>query len=144
MITIDTPVGPFSMTGDGNTVTAAAFGVDLPAGAVPESAAAAVRSYFDGDLTALLTVPVAQHGTPFLEHAWEVLRTIRRPVTYTEFASLLGRPAAVRAAAHACARNEIGLFTPCHRVLRTDGTLGGYRWGVDVKRWLLKHESGHA
>ncbi|MEU4712555.1 MGMT family protein, partial [Micromonospora purpureochromogenes] len=50
------------------------------------------------------------------------------------------RPAAVRAAAAACARNAAALFVPCHRVLRTDGTLGGYRWGLDVKEWLLGHE----
>jgi methylated-DNA-[protein]-cysteine S-methyltransferase len=62
------------------------------------------------------------------------------PVTYTAFAELTGRPRAVRAAAAACARNAAALFVPCHRVLRTDGTLGGYRWGLDVKRWLLDHE----
>ena len=43
-------------------------------------------------------------------------------------------------ATSACARNAVALFVPCHRVLRTDGTLGGYRWGLDVKRWLLAHE----
>ena len=50
-------------------------------------------------------------------------------------------PAAVRAAAGACARNAAALFVPCHRVLRTGGGLGGFRWGVEVKRWLLDHES---
>ena len=65
----------------------------------------------------------------------------RAPVTYTEFAALAGRPAAVRAAAQACARNAAALFVPCHRVLRTDGSLGGFRWGLPVKRWLLDHES---
>ena len=62
------------------------------------------------------------------------------PITYTAFAALAGRPAAVRAAAQACARNAPALFVPCHRVLRTDGGLGGYRWGLDVKKWLLGHE----
>jgi methylated-DNA-[protein]-cysteine S-methyltransferase len=61
-------------------------------------------------------------------------------VTYTGYARLAGRPAAVRAAAQACARNAVALFVPCHRVVRTDGTLGGYRWGLGVKRWLLDHE----
>jgi methylated-DNA-[protein]-cysteine S-methyltransferase len=63
------------------------------------------------------------------------------PVTYTGFADLAGRPAAVRAAAMACARNAAALFVPCHRVLRLDGSLGGFRWGIPVKRWLLDHEA---
>ena len=72
-----------------------------------------------------------------------MLRTVPagEPVTYTEFAELAGRPAAVRAAAMACARNAAALFVPCHRVLRLDGSLGGFRWGLDVKRWLLAHEA---
>jgi len=103
----------------------------------------AVESYLDGDLTALDAVPVEQvTGGGFLGHAWEVLRQVKpgEPVTYTEFAELAGRPTAVRAAAQACARNAVAPFVPCHRVLRTDGTLGGYRYGLEVKKWLLGHE----
>lgn len=103
----------------------------------------AVHAYFDGDLTAIDAVPVEQvSGGEFREHAWRVLRGVApgAPVTYTAFAALAGRPAAVRAAAGACAHNAVGLFVPCHRVLRTDGSLGGYRWGLDVKKWLLGHE----
>jgi len=65
-------------------------------------------------------------------------------VTYTQVAELAGRPAAIRGAASACARNPVALFIPCHRVLRTDGGLGGYRWGLPVKRWLLEHEKGRS
>ena len=79
-------------------------------------------------------------GGAFLTHAWDVLRTVPAgaPVTYREFAALAGRPPAIRAAAQACARNAAALFVPCHRVLRTDGTLGGFRWGLPVKRgcWI--------
>ena len=113
--------------------------------AVPDLGAVttAVRSYLDGDLAAIDQVVVEQRteGT-FMAHAWAVMRDIKAgdPVTYTAFAALAGRPAAVRAAAAACARNAAALFVPCHRVLRTDGTLGGYRWGLDVKTWLLAHE----
>ena len=88
-------------------------------------------------------MPVRQRtGGAVPGHAWNVLRDVQpgEPVTYTEFAALAGRPAAVRAAAQACARNAAALFVPCHRVLRTDGSLGGFRWGLDVKRWLLGHE----
>jgi methylated-DNA-[protein]-cysteine S-methyltransferase len=62
------------------------------------------------------------------------------PVSYAEYARRSGRPAAIRAAASACARNAAALFVPCHRVLRTDKTLGGFRYGLDVKRWLIAHE----
>jgi methylated-DNA-[protein]-cysteine S-methyltransferase len=104
-----------------------------------------VRSYFDGDRTALDAVVVEQHTAgEFMARAWQVMREIKpgSPVTYTGFAELAGRPAAVRAAAAACARNPVALFTPCHRVLRSDGSLGGYRWGLPVKRWLLDFEAG--
>lgn len=157
---IDTPAGPLSiLTGPGGAVRAAGFTAD-PAGLLPLThpglrgelrdrpdlgpVTVAVRSYLDGDLTAIDAVPVEQHsGGEFMSHAWQVLREVKpgEPVTYTGFAGLAGRPAAVRAAAAACARNAAALFVPCHRVLRTDGTLGGYRWGLDVKRWLLHHEA---
>ncbi len=103
----------------------------------------AVRAYLAGDLAALDAVPVRQASGPFLTHAWQVLRAVApgAPVTYTRYAQLSGRPLAVRAAANACARNAAALFVPCHRVLRTDGSLGGFRWGLAVKRWLLDHES---
>jgi methylated-DNA-[protein]-cysteine S-methyltransferase len=106
---------------------------------------AAVRSYLDGELTAIDEVPVEQHSDgAFLAEAWRLLRRIKpgQPVSYTAFATLAGRPRAVRAAAAACARNAAALFVPCHRVLRTDGTLGGYRYGLPVKAWLLDHEAG--
>jgi methylated-DNA-[protein]-cysteine S-methyltransferase len=75
-----------------------------------------------------------------------VLRTVPagEPDTYAAFAARCGRPAAVRAAAGACARNAAALFVPCHRVLATGGGLGGFRWGTPVKRWLLDHEAAHA
>ncbi|MFF5226168.1 methylated-DNA--[protein]-cysteine S-methyltransferase [Dactylosporangium sp. NPDC000521] len=107
----------------------------------------AAQSYLDGDVHAIDDVVVRQRsGGAFLTHAWDVLRTVPAgaPVTYREFAVLSGRPPAIRAAAQACARNAAALFVPCHRVLRTDGTLGGFRWGLPVKRWLLDHEASVA
>ncbi|GAB3566804.1 methylated-DNA--[protein]-cysteine S-methyltransferase [Amycolatopsis endophytica] len=103
----------------------------------------AIRRYHEGELDAIDDIPVRQRSGEFLQHAWDVLRTVPagKPVTYTEYASLAGRPAAVRAAASACARNAAALFVPCHRVLRIGGALGGFRWGIDVKRWLLDHET---
>ncbi|MCZ7427371.1 methylated-DNA--[protein]-cysteine S-methyltransferase [Micromonospora sp. WMMA1949] len=156
---IDTPAGPLSvLAGPAGAVRAAGFTAE-PAALLPlihprlrgelrERAdlgpvTDAVRAYLDGDLAAIDAIAVEQHtGGPFLTHAWQVLRDVKPgdPVTYTAFAALAGRPAAIRAAAAACARNAAALFVPCHRVLRTDGSLGGYRWGLDVKKWLLGHE----
>ncbi|WP_309124389.1 methylated-DNA--[protein]-cysteine S-methyltransferase, partial [Arthrobacter sp.] len=72
-----------------------------------------------------------------------ILRTVApgKPVTYSEYARLSGRPSAIRAAAGACAFNAAALFVPCHRVIRTDGSLGGFRWGVAVKTSLLAREA---
>lgn len=155
----DTPAGPLGiLAGPDGAVRAAGFTTDLPALLAlvhPRLRAplrqrpdlgpvtTAVTAYLDGELTAVDEIPVEQHTDgAFLAHAWDVLRDLKPgdPITYTELAGLAGRPAAVRAAAAACARNTAALFVPCHRVLRADGTLGGYRWGLDVKKWLLSHE----
>lgn len=156
--TLDTPAGPLTILASDGAVRAAGFTADpadlLPlihptlrasvvTGADLGPISEAVRRYLDGDLTAIDDVPVVQYtGGVFLSHAWQAMREIKpgAPVTYTGFAALAGRPRAVRAAAAACARNAVALFVPCHRVLRTDGGLGGYRWGLPVKKWLLGHE----
>jgi methylated-DNA-[protein]-cysteine S-methyltransferase len=105
-----------------------------------------VEKFFAGDVSAIDGVAVRQRSGPFLQEAWEVLRTVPagHQDTYAAFAARCGRPAAVRAAANACARNAAALFVPCHRVLGTGGGLGGFRWGTPVKRWLLDHEAEHA
>jgi methylated-DNA-[protein]-cysteine S-methyltransferase len=157
--TLETPIGPFTVVvAKTGAVRAAGFTTDVaellklvhpvllePARVGdPGEVGPAVRAYLEGDLTAIDAVEVEQHTAgAFMSHAWRVMRGIKpgAPVTYTGFAELSGRPAAVRAAAAACARNPAALFTPCHRVLRTDGSLGGYRWGLHVKEWLLQHES---
>jgi methylated-DNA-[protein]-cysteine S-methyltransferase len=154
---VDTPAGPFTMLATDDAVLASGWTTDISAlaplvhrdlkpGTQPQQRAdlgpftKAVLAYLDGDLDAIDEVPVRQRSGEFLEHAWATLREVREPVTYTEFAARAGRPAAVRAAAQACARNAAALFVPCHRVLRLDGSLGGFRWGLPVKQWLLEHE----
>jgi methylated-DNA-[protein]-cysteine S-methyltransferase len=105
-----------------------------------------VEAFHAGEVGAIDGVVVQQRSGPFLQEAWEVLRTVPagRPDSYAAFAARCGRPAAVRAAANACARNAAALFVPCHRVLGSGGGLGGFRWGTPVKRWLLDHEAAHA
>jgi methylated-DNA-[protein]-cysteine S-methyltransferase len=155
-VTITTPAGPFTIVAEDSAVLAAGFTDDVgallalvpPALRTPGDAdldpiVKAVNRYFAGDLTAIDEVEVRQDGGPFLAAGWAALRGIPAgaPVSYTDLARLAGRPAAVRAAAQSCARNAAALFVPCHRVVRTDGSLGGYRWGIEVKRFLLAHEA---
>jgi methylated-DNA-[protein]-cysteine S-methyltransferase len=160
--TMDTPTGPLTILADTDGAVLAAGWTEDADELVPlvhrdlrgeprtrpdlGRVTAAVRAYLDGDLDATSTVTVRQHaGGTFLTAAWKTLREVPpgEPVTYTELAARTGKPSAVRAAAQACARNAAALFVPCHRVIRTDGGLGGFRWGLDVKRWLLAHEAPH-
>jgi AraC family transcriptional regulator of adaptative response/methylated-DNA-[protein]-cysteine methyltransferase len=83
------------------------------------------------------------HGTPFQRRVWDALCAIPcgRTVTYAALARRIGEPGSARAVANACAANAIALAIPCHRVIRSDGTLSGYRWGVERKRALLAREA---
>ena len=90
-----------------------------------------------------LDLPLDIRGTAFQQQVWEALRAIPpgRTATYAEIAEAVGRPRAVRAVAQACAANPLAVAIPCHRVVRTDGDLSGYRWGVERKRKLLDREA---
>lgn len=164
--TIPTPDGPFTILSDDDGRVLASGWTDDPAAIVarlrprdrpehtPEHtparsprtsvAAAAVEAYYAGDLGAIDAVEVVQRGTELQLAGWAALRRIPsgHPLTYAEFAAALGSPNAIRAAAAICARNAPALFVPCHRVLRTGGGLGGFAWGIEVKRSLLDRESG--
>jgi AraC family transcriptional regulator of adaptative response/methylated-DNA-[protein]-cysteine methyltransferase len=87
-------------------------------------------------------LPVDIAGTAFQEQVWRALQTIPsgHTASYAEVAERIGKPAAVRAVASACGANPIAIVIPCHRVVRSDGGLGGYRWGVERKQSLLKRE----
>ncbi|MFD5598936.1 methylated-DNA--[protein]-cysteine S-methyltransferase [Leucobacter sp. NPDC058333] len=102
----------------------------------------ALRAYAGGQLDAIDALAVRQPETPFRGEVWRALRRVDagRAVTYTELAGLAGRASAVRAAASGCANNLVALVVPCHRIVRTDGGLGGYLFGVDIKERLLRHE----
>lgn len=85
-------------------------------------------------------------GSPFQLQVWRALARIPAgtAVTYGGLAGALGRPGAARAVGSACGRNRIGYLIPCHRVIRESGALGGYRWGLDIKRSMLAAESAPA
>ncbi|QEL66423.1 AraC family transcriptional regulator [Oryzomicrobium terrae] len=90
-----------------------------------------------------LELPLDVRGTAFQQRVWQALRAIPpgQTATYSEIAERIGAPAAVRAVAQACAANALAVAIPCHRVVRSDGGLAGYRWGVERKRALLDKES---
>ena len=101
-----------------------------------------VDSYFEGDLDVFATLEVRQPGSQFSQRAWEAMRKIPsgKVITYSTLAVKAGSPAAVRAAGSACGRNAIAPIIPCHRIIRSDGTLGNYGYGQRKKSWLLRHE----
>lgn len=90
-----------------------------------------------------LALPLDIQGTAFQQRVWQALREIPpgETVTYTDLAHKIGRPTAVRAVASACAANTIAVAIPCHRVVRQDGLLSGYRWGIARKQALLEKEA---
>jgi len=89
-----------------------------------------------------LDLPLDVRGTAFQQRVWEALRKIPAGVTasYSEIAARIGAPKSARAVAQACAANQLAVAIPCHRVVRNDGALSGYRWGVERKRSLLERE----
>jgi methylated-DNA-[protein]-cysteine S-methyltransferase len=157
--TIDTPLGPFTVVAeDDDTVLASGWTGDrdrllsyIGAGLRPDAlvdrdgaspVADAVTAYHDGQLSAPDAIAVRHTAGPFLTSAWTALRKVApgEVISYRELARRAGSPAAIRAAGSACARNPGALFIPCHRVQRGDGSLGGFGYGLGVKRWLLAHE----
>ena len=158
--TIDTPPGPFTILATADAVYASGWTDDperlrayiggplRPAGELTRRRelgpfTRAVEAYVAGELTAIDAVPVRYASTPFHERAWEQLRLIPAgaPETYGQLAARCASPSAVRAAGTACGRNPAALFVPCHRIVRTGGGLGGFGYGLPVKRWLLDHEA---
>ncbi|MDH7794639.1 MULTISPECIES: methylated-DNA--[protein]-cysteine S-methyltransferase [unclassified Beijerinckia] len=90
-----------------------------------------------------LDLALTMHGTSFQKRVWAAIRQVPvgSTITYTELAQRIGAPQAVRAVGSACAANVTALAIPCHRVIRSDGTLASYRWGVNRKRRLLDLEA---
>ena len=90
-----------------------------------------------------LDLPLDVRGTAFQQRVWQALRAVPPGTTasYSEIARRIGAPAAVRAVAHAVASNPLAVAIPCHRIVRSDGQLAGYRWGIERKRALLEREA---
>ncbi|NOT85014.1 MAG: methylated-DNA--[protein]-cysteine S-methyltransferase [Methylococcaceae bacterium] len=103
---------------------------------------AKVVAYIEAPILGL-DLPIDYHGTDFQQQVWQALREIPvgATVSYAEIAQRIGVPKAARAVAAACAANSLAVIIPCHRVVRRDGGLSGYRWGVARKAELLRREA---
>lgn len=132
--------------GDNSTRLAEDLRKEFPNAAIAQDAAnlndqiRSVIAALDGLPCASL--PLDVQGTAFQMRVWEELRQIPRgqTVSYGELASRIGKPSATRAVARACATNPVAILTPCHRVIRENGELGGYRWGIERKQAILARE----
>jgi AraC family transcriptional regulator of adaptative response/methylated-DNA-[protein]-cysteine methyltransferase len=133
--------------GTGDDALEQALTAEFPRAAIRRDAEV-IRPWLDSVLaslrerTPLPSLPLDVRGTPFQRQVWQALQAIpageRR--TYGELAASLGRPSGARAVANACAANPVAIVIPCHRVVRGDGEVGGYRWGAERKRALLAAE----
>jgi len=146
---VDSPIGVLVLATGPRGLCALALPGRMPElaepareGPPPREIAGAITDYFSGDLRAIDRVEVDPRGTPFQKRVWAALRTIPVGTTwsYAELARAVGRPTATRAVGAANGRNPTALVVPCHRVIASDGTLGGYGGGLEMKRWLLRHE----
>jgi methylated-DNA-[protein]-cysteine S-methyltransferase len=155
--TLPTPVGGLSLLARDGAVVAAGFAdirtMHARIGDEPLTErtdlgelSRAVAAYLAGDLVAMDDLPVDQPGGAFRQAAWTAMRRVPagETITYTKLAAEAGNPKAVRAVASACAQNLIAPIVACHRIVRTNGSLGGYYYGLHVKQWLIDHERRHA
>ena len=152
--TVDTSLGPMLVAATSKGLCRISFGEGeatlrarfpqarlCPADADLDAMAAKVAALVD-DPRADAALPTDVRGTAFQQAVWAALRAIPPGETrsYGDIAAAIGRPGAVRAAGTACGDNTLAVLIPCHRVLRSDGSLGGYAWGVERKQALLARE----
>ena len=134
--------------GDGDAVQEEALRSEYPAAEITrEDGKLAhwtleILEYLAGRATQLGDIPLDVAGTDFQCRVWKELQAIPRGSirSYEEVARSIGEPTAARAVGRACATNTVSLIIPCHRVVRKGGGLGGYKWGIDRKKWLLESE----
>lgn len=114
----------------------------VPDGAQVMALARQVLAAIEAPSPAMLDIPIDPAGTPFQQQVWQELRRIPLGETrsYGELAAALGNPDASRAVGGANRANPIAVLIPCHRVVQTNGALGGYAWGLEIKARLLKRE----
>lgn len=149
--------GPFTFVVTRDAVVAAGWGEDAAVtlahmtgyqpcdraqARVAQQAIEAVEAYYSGDYSLIMDVPVKQPGSEFRQRVWRELRGVAAgsTITYGGLAALAGRPAAARAVGSTMACNAVPLFVPCHRVVRSDGSIGQFAFGPALKASLLERE----
>jgi methylated-DNA-[protein]-cysteine S-methyltransferase len=152
-----TPVGQFYMILDNDGVIASGFnrieaikkhlpvgliGLDLKDLGSNHPFIPLIQAYFKGDLTSLDKIPHRQSGTPFYTEVWRKMSQIRpgQTLSYLDLAKKVGRAKAVRSVGSACGKNRLCLIVPCHRVIKSDGSIGQYAYGDKIKSFLLNFE----
>ena len=141
----DSPIGLLVMKSDGHSLTGLSPALsedgssDLP---VFQEVRSWLDAYFRGKRPDPHLLPLDPRGTPFQRAVWEQLLTVPygEAQSYGDIARAIGNPRACQAVGQAVGRNPIGIIIPCHRILGADGRLTGYAWGLDKKKWLLRHE----
>lgn len=142
--TVPTPIGPFTLCSDGASITAflPAPG-DLSERDLPlfDRAQEQLEAYFAGERRAF-DLPLSPSGTPFQIAVWQALGRVEygRTASYGEIAAAIGNPRAMRAVGGAVGSNPIPVIIPCHRIICSDGSIGGYGLGIDAKRVLMRIE----
>lgn len=145
---ITTRIGPFSFAVQDGLVIEATFGAisrlkseGRKVRSIPQ-VSTQLKRYFAGNLRALDSIKVAEFGSPFHRKVMRAMRKIRPGdlASYGDLAKQAGKARASRAVGSACSGNPIPLIVPCHRVVRSDGSLGRYGYGVKAKKWLLEFE----
>jgi methylated-DNA-[protein]-cysteine S-methyltransferase len=148
----DTPLGGLSLFFTASGLAALNYpgeGAWAAAASAPTAPAAwlelikkELADYFRGLPTSFSALPLDPRGTPFQLRVWQELRKIPygATISYKELAARAGSPRGFRAVGQANGANPIPIIIPCHRVINTDGSLGGYSSGLERKRWLLRHE----
>ena len=147
---LDTPFGPLTVVVDERGVVASGFRpprggetISAAPNALLDQAEQAVAAWVSGaDLRALQEVPLRLHAQGFRAEVWRAMCDVPPGATasYGRLAAAAGRPGAARAAGTACATNPVAPFVPCHRIVRSDGSLGQYGYGPGLKLALLEHE----
>ena len=145
-----TPMGRMTLCGTSDALTEAHFGAvecayEHKASALTNQAATELQEYLAGKRTQF-SVPLQLAGTEFQQQVWSAIQDIEygKTATYADIAETIGNPQAFRAVGMAANRNPLPIFVPCHRVIATDGTLGGYAGGTKIKEFLVNLERTHS
>ena len=147
--TFQSPIGPLSIYANDYHLIHLVIGVDKTIDAIWNEShpilsqvSSQLQAYFQRELSTF-TLPILLQGTPFQIAVWTALKNIPfgQVMSYQQIAYQIGYPKASRAVGQACKRNPLLLVIPCHRVIGSNGELGGFTGGLDVKKWLLNHET---